>query len=228
MVKRKKKSNHKLSGDRESSLRQEIIEFLEKQTGRAYSIKQLGKSKYLNFFENNRVMDALNQVEVSANDVFFIPAGRIHSIGKGILLAEIQQTSDVTYRIYDFDRQDSQGNARELHTNMALDAIDFNLYPEYKTTYKKEINRIENLATTPYFTTNRIYSSKSVRRDYHAHDSFVIYTMIEGSLDLEFGEEKLPLRKGDVALLPAEFKKVQLDGHSPYIVLETYIDQFIE
>ena len=107
--------------------------------------RKVDKETYLHHLQNNTLEEILNFEEVRAGDVFFLPAGRVHYIGKGICLAEIQQTSDITYRIYDFDRRDDKGNLRELHTDLALDAIDFNFYENYKTRYTPKKNEIINL-----------------------------------------------------------------------------------
>ena len=113
--------------------------------------RPLSKEQYKQYVDNGKVMDILNWVDVQEDDVFFLPAGRVHSIGKGILLAEIQQTSDITYRIYDFDRKDSEGNERQLHTEEALDVIDFTYHDEYKTRYKDQVNEVVELVQCPYF-----------------------------------------------------------------------------
>jgi len=146
--------------------------------------KQVDKDEYLEKLEDNQLTDILNFEEVKAGDVYFIPAGRVHAIGKGILLAEIQQTSDITYRIYDYDRRDKDGNPRELHTDLALDAIDFTLYPEYKTNYQPQINESSELVKCKYFTTNSLEINAVVEKDYNELDSFVIYIYIKGTVKI--------------------------------------------
>ncbi|MBC8004139.1 MAG: class I mannose-6-phosphate isomerase, partial [Verrucomicrobia bacterium] len=116
--------------------------------------RQVDAEVYLEKLKNNQLTEILNFEEVTAGDTYFIPAGRVHAIGKGILLAEIQQTSDITYRIYDYDRRDNEGNPRELHTDLALDAIDFTIFPEYKTKAVAKANESVELGKCPYFTTN--------------------------------------------------------------------------
>jgi len=140
-------------------------------------------------------------------------------------LAEIQQTSDITYRIYDFDRVDDQGRKRELHTELALDAIDYRFYPEYKTTYDKDINKIANLAKCPYFTTNRLYFDQPVERDYQELGSFVIYVCVEGQLGIRYNGEIMSVTKGDAVLLPASIQRVQLVAEPSFKLLESYIEQ---
>ena len=185
---------------------------------------QVDKDLYLKKLENAELTEILNFEEVSAGDVFFIPAGRVHAIGKGILLAEIQQTSDVTYRIYDYDRRDDKGNLRELHTDLALDAIDFTLFPEYKTNYKPQINESVELASCPYFTTNVLEVNSAIEKDYNNLDSFVIYICLEGELivETESGAEKV--QKGETILIPASIESVLIKPVTPLVkLLEVYI-----
>ena len=110
--------------------------------------------------------------------------GRVHTIGKGLLLAEIQQSSDVTYRIYDFDRTDDEGNKRELHTEQALEALDYKSYSEYKTKYLRCPNEVVPLVESAYFTTNLLEYSTGIIREHYHHNSFVIYTCFEGEAEI--------------------------------------------
>ena len=185
--------------------------------------QEIDKTTYLNHFNNGTLDEILNREEVGAGDVFFIPAGRVHTIGKGILLAEIQQTSDTTYRIYDFDRVDAEGNKRELHVEEAVDAIDYNFYEDIKTKYADKENEAVNLADCNYFTTNKIVADKQVSRSYKALDSFVIYICIEGGFGLIYNENELTVRKGEVVLLPAIIKNVVLVPSPTATILEVYI-----
>lgn len=184
----------------------------------------LTKEQYLEHLESQKLEQILNQESVQADESYFIPAGRVHTIGKGLLLAEIQQTSDITYRIYDFDRVDDQGNKRELHTQLAVDAIDYQHYPQYKTSYDQEINRAVNLASCPYFTTNRLYYDRKVQKDYTKLDSFVIYVCVEGKLMLQYDGESMEVAKGDAVLIPACIKEVILVAEPSFKLLESYID----
>ena len=120
-------------------------------------------------------MDVLQRYEVSPGDVFFLPAGRVHAIGAGCFIAEIQQTSNITYRIYDYDRKDANGNGRELHTELAKDAIDYTMSPDYRTHYKAHTNATVELANCKYFTTNLLDLDTMMVRDFSELDSFVIY-----------------------------------------------------
>ena len=185
--------------------------------------QSLDKEKYLDYFNQGHLMEVLNQEEVTADDVFFVPAGRVHTIGKGILLAEIQQTSDVTYRIYDFDRIDKHGNTRELHTEEALDALDFNYHDQYKTLYDQSINQAVPIVQCPYFQVNRLYYDHEVTRNYESLDSFVIYVCVEGSLSVLWEGQHISLTKGEAALVPASIKELLLVPDTPFKVLESYI-----
>ncbi len=183
----------------------------------------LTKEEYLARFNEGKLMDILNQEEVEADDVFFLPAGRVHTIGKGLLLAEIQQTSDVTYRIYDFDRTDDEGNKRELHVEEALDAIDYQHYPEYKTSYINKQNEAVQLVDCEYFTTNKLDFTRQTSRDYSDLDSFKILVCMEGAAEVKVNGLGYPIRKGEAMLLPAVIKSVELETEGGFKMLESYI-----
>ena len=182
------------------------------------------KQDFLNKFNSGRIMEILNKEKVKAGDVFFIPAGRVHTIGKGLLLAEIQQTSDITYRIYDFERVDSNGQKRELHVEEALDAIDYNFYDHYKVAYDNLINKPVELVKSDYFTTNKVSLNQTLERNYSNLDSFIIYICFDGDCILEYDGGKVVVKKGDAVLLPAELKKVKLIPREKCEILESYID----
>lgn len=182
------------------------------------------QEKYLDKLNKAELTDILNFEEVTSGDVYFMPAGRVHAIGKGILLAEIQQTSDITYRIYDYDRRDDKGNLRELHTELALDAIDYTLYPEYKTPYQPKPNESVELVSCEYFTTNLLEISKPIEKDYNKLDSFVIYMCLDGeaSIETESGNESVV--KGETILIPASIESVILKPTTASVkLLEVYI-----
>jgi len=186
--------------------------------------QQVDQEKYLEKLEKVELTDILNFEEVTAGDVFFIPAGRVHAIGKGILLAEIQQTSDITYRIYDYDRRDDQGNLRELHTDQALDAIDYTLFPEYKTNYEPIPNESVELASCQYFTTNVLDVTQVVEKDFNKLDSFVIYICLDGELAIETESGSESIQKGETILLPASIENVLLKPSTASAkLLEVYI-----
>jgi mannose-6-phosphate isomerase len=186
--------------------------------------QEVDQDKYLFKLEHNELTDILNFEEVAAGDVYFIPAGRVHAIGKGILLAEIQQTSDVTYRIYDYDRRDDQGNPRELHTELALDAIDYTLIPEYKTHYETKLNESVELVKCNYFTTNLLDLDGVVEKDYIKLDSFVIYICLEGEVNIETESGSETIQKGETILIPASIENVLLKpALTSAKLLEVYI-----
>ncbi|HET8828798.1 MAG TPA: type I phosphomannose isomerase catalytic subunit [Pelobium sp.] len=186
--------------------------------------QEVDKELYLKKFNAGELTDILNKEEVNAGDVFFLPAGRVHTIGKGLLIAEIQQTSDITYRIYDFDRKDDQGNTRELHVEEALDAIDYTYHKDYKTKYNATLNQPIGLVDCPYFTTNILEYNKDTTRDYSIRDSFVIHVCVEGSYILKYGIEELPIQMGDCVLIPATTTQVVLQTTKGFKILESYID----
>lgn len=169
------------------------------------------REKYLEFLESGRLTELLFFENAKPGDVFFIPAGRVHAIGKGIVVAEIQQTSDVTYRIYDYGRRDENGKLRELHTEWALDAIDFSFQQEYKTKYKEVKNKTSEVVTCNYFTTNIISFDQEVHKDISLIDSFVIYICVEGNYDIVWESGKESINKGDTILIPASFDEFRLE-----------------
>ena len=152
-----------------------------------------------------------------------MPAGRVHALGPGVLLTEIQQTSDATYRIYDWDRRDDKGNERELHTDLALAAIDFNLYPEYKTAYKPRPNETVDLVSCPYFTTNLIELAQPLRKNYEEIDSFVVYICVEGGMKIKCGESNTSVVKGEVVLIPAIIENVEIFPERRVKFLEVFV-----
>jgi mannose-6-phosphate isomerase len=166
--------------------------------------RRITPEEYVRRVADNTITDVLQRYEVKAGDVFFLPAGRIHAIGKGCLIAEIQQTSDITYRIYDYDRRDANGNGRVLHTELAKDAIDYTVYPDYRTHYTCEINSATELVKCKYFTTSLINSKQTITRHLNA-DSFVIYTCLAGEAEITDGyRHGMRIRAGEVVLIPAE------------------------
>ena len=171
-------------------------------------------------------MDVLQFHPVKSGDVFFLPAGRIHAIGKGIFIAEIQQTSDITYRIYDYNRKDANGKGRELHTALAKDAIDYKMYSDLKTEYTHQENEPVLLANCSYFTTNllEINSEKTVKREIADKDSFVIYICMEGeAVMVDNNGCKTELHRGETVLVPASTSFIDLSTTQSVKLLECYI-----
>jgi len=186
--------------------------------------KDVNKETYLKHLKENSLDEILASHKVAPGDVFYIPAGRVHAIGKGILLAEIQQTSDVTYRIYDFDRKDDQGNTRELHTEQALDAIDYKFYEGLKTDYKAENNQTTEVVKCDYFKTNVLEFDQAIKKDFYALDSFLIYMCSEGSFEIEYEDGKTEkVNKGETVLVPAELRTITLKPAGKTKVLEVYL-----
>jgi mannose-6-phosphate isomerase len=175
----------------------------------------LDRKKYLEYSQERRLIELLHFEEVKAGDVFFIPAGRVHAIGKGILLAEIQQTSDVTYRIYDYNRKDKKGKERKLHTELALDAIDFNITGNSKTIYSGVRNSASPVVSCEYFVTNVLELDEQVHKEVSILDSFIIYICVDGNCSIKWEEGFEFLMKGETILVPAsmeEFYLIPLDG----------------
>ena len=187
--------------------------------------REVDSETYLKYLNNNALEEILNVEKVNKGDVFFLPAGRIHAIGKNILLAEIQQASDITYRIYDYNRLDENGKPRELHTNEALDAIDFKYYKEYRNQYKKVINTTTQLVKCNYFTVNLLCFNQLIQKEYINIDSFVIYMCTEGNFVLKYNDtDNIVIKKGETILIPAVIKNLFLEPLVNSEILEIYID----
>ncbi|MEM7110344.1 MAG: type I phosphomannose isomerase catalytic subunit [Bacteroidota bacterium] len=184
---------------------------------------QTNTQEFIEKVENGQLMDILNLEQVVDGDTFYIPAGRVHTIGKGLLVAEIQQTSDVTYRIYDFDRTDVEGNKRELHIEQALEAIDFAELDHSKVPYSSQPNAVNPLVKSRFFTTNQLVLDKEYRRDYRDLDSFKIIICTEGAVSMTWNGIKTPLKKGETCLLPAVCKDMEMSPNPHVVLLETYI-----
>ena len=186
--------------------------------------QKMNRKKYVQALNDKKLKEIMNFEKVAPGDVFFIPAGLVHAIGKNILLAEIQQTSDVTYRIYDWDRVDASGKSRELHTELAVDAIDYSQRDEYKTRYQKSAQGTSELVKCPYFTTNLVCVGQPMGKDFHKLDSFVIYICIAGACSIRWGTTgSLNIRRGDTVLVPAELDEIRLIPSEPTDLLEVYI-----
>jgi mannose-6-phosphate isomerase len=183
---------------------------------------EITPEQYKEMVENDTICDALAQYEVKEDDVFFLPAGRIHAIGTGCFLAEIQQTSDVTWRIYDFKRKDKNGNYRELHTQQAAEAIDYHVEKDYRTEYRPEKNQGVNLVNCPYFNTAVYDLDEPMTLDYSELDSFVILIALKGEATITDSEgNTTSLKAGETVLVPAEEKEVKVSGTVKF--LETYV-----
>ena len=185
---------------------------------------QITPEEYVERVSNNTFMDVLKRYEVKPGDVFFLPAGRVHAIGSGLFIAEIQQTSDVTYRIYDYNRLDKDGNRRELHTELAKDAINYEVLPDYQTHYTPEKEKAVELVECKYFHTNLLEIAAPVSRELKAVDSFLIYICAAGEGELVDGSgHKVSFAQGDSVLVPACQADVKITPKGEMKVLEVYI-----
>ena len=186
--------------------------------------KQIDADEYVKRVQDNTIMDVLQRYNVNEGDVFFLPAGRVHAIGAGCFIAEIQQTSNITYRIYDYNRKDANGNTRELHTELAKDAIDYTLYPDYRTHYKAHTNATIELANCKYFTTNLMDVDATMTRDFKDLDSFVVYIWMEGKASLKDDKgNEIFVHQGQTVLMPADTKGVTISPAPKAKFMETYI-----
>ena len=183
--------------------------------------EQITPDEYVRRVSDGTITDVLAHHSISEGDVFFIPAGRIHSIGAGCFVTEIQQTSDVTYRIYDFKRKDKNGNFRELHTKEAAESIDYHVLPDYRTAYEPKQNEGIQVVSCPHFTTAVYDLTEPMTLDYSDLDSFVILIAVKGAGTIICEGEEQPFRMGDTILLPATTKEVKVEGTVKF--LETYV-----
>jgi mannose-6-phosphate isomerase len=184
--------------------------------------RQVDPKTYLEHLKNKTLNEILNYERVSAGDSFFMPAGRVHAMGPGILLAEIQQTSDTTYRIYDWDRVDPRGKSRELHTDQALEAINFAVPESYRTYYSKLKDVPAPLVQDPHFTVNLLDLTKPAVKEYGYVDSFIIHLCVAGGYRLEYEGGAEAVKQGEVVLLPAVFEDIRIIPDRHARILEVY------
>ncbi len=177
------------------------------------------KEEYLKSIEDKKLLSILDIKKVSKGDVFFLETGTIHAIGAGIVIAEIQQTSDITYRIFDFDRVDASGNTRELHNDLALEAINYNVVDAEKKYYKID-NLINEVVDCEYFTTNYIPLTDVLKFELNK-ESFKVLMCVEGSFELKLNEEIYKYKVGDTILIPAFIGSFEISGKAS--LLEIYI-----
>lgn len=183
------------------------------------------RDTYLDALDAGTVEELLQHVPVTKGDVFFIPAGLVHAIGKGVVVAEIQQSSDVTYRIYDYKRKDAEGNERELHTDEALDVIDFTAARSPKTRYDARLNTLTPLVSCEYFNTGIIKLDEPLHRNYGNIGSFVAYMCLEGALELVSDQGSVRVKAGDMVLVPALIDEVQLLPEGETVLLEVFVPE---
>jgi mannose-6-phosphate isomerase len=182
------------------------------------------REEYLHHFNSGTLKQILNFEKVYQGDVYFIPAGRVHALGPGCLLAEIQQTSDITYRIYDWDRPDANGKMRQLHTEEALEAISYEVLETYKSPYQAELNKSAKLVSSPFFNTNILKLDSIIGRDYSELDSFVIFMCIQGSCTIKWAGGSLEISVAETVLIPNIINRVQLIPGLACELLEVYIE----
>lgn len=181
------------------------------------------KEMYLKAVQDGTISDLMNIEHPEPGDAFFTPAGRVHAIGAGNVLVEIQQTSDITYRIFDWNRKGTE--KRELHTDLALDAIDFNQSGENKIAVRPEPNIVTNIVSCEFFNTDILTFDTALRREYYLRDTFVIYICTEGKFRIRWEGKEDEVTKGETILLPAMIKEVILEPEPSATVLEVYINE---
>lgn len=189
--------------------------------------KKITPEEYRNRIDDGTILDVLAKHEVKAGDVFYLPAGRVHAIGGGILLAEVQQSSDVTYRIYDYNRLGIDGKPRELHTELAAQALDYQVEDEYRTLYTNDVNCANLVIDSPYFTVRVIETEKAFHRNLIKYDSFIICMCLEGDCNIRVRStgDVILLKQGNSCLVPAaiaDFDIEPLNGKTR--ILDAFID----
>lgn len=182
------------------------------------------KEMYQKAIENGTLANLLNSETALPGDTFFTPAGRIHAIGAGIVLVEIQQTSDITYRVFDWNRKSTGKEKRELHTDLALDAIDFTAAGKSKIRVEPQPNITENIVNCEFFHTDILHFNTPVRKEYYSNDSFVVYICTEGEFTIKWEDNSEKVIKGETVLLPAMLKEVTLVPSAEATLLEVYIE----
>jgi mannose-6-phosphate isomerase len=177
--------------------------------------------KYLKHLEGKTLTKILNFDKVKTGDTYFIEVGRVHAIGAGVMLAEIQQTSDITYRVYDWDRVDDKGDERELHNDLAIDAFDFNMPDNFRVDYPKEENQSNKMVSCPYFTTSYLNVNTTLEKK-NTYDSFIIYLCVEGEAEIKTDKFSETIKAGETILLPAAIKEYSVASKSARL-LEVYV-----
>ena len=188
--------------------------------------EEITPKEYKDRVHNGTFAEVLQTCAIEPGDVFYVPAGRVHGIGAGAFVAEIQQTSDITYRIFDYNRKDKDGKSRELHTSQAMDAINFSdVQDDFRTEYERVQNEPVEMVASPYFTTSVYDMTEEITCDYSELDSFVIFICVEGSCRLtDDNQNEITLRAGETVLLPATVQEVTIVPEGGRVkLLETYV-----
>jgi mannose-6-phosphate isomerase len=183
--------------------------------------QRMTKESYLSHLKNKTLTQILNFDKVKEGDAYFIEVGRVHAIGAGVMLAEIQQTSDITYRVYDWDRVDDNGNERDLHNDLAIDAFDFNMKDNFRVEYSKTENESIAMVSCPYFTTNYLQVSNNLMKK-NTQDSFIIYMCVDGEATITTKNSSEVITKGETILLPACVKTYSINSKQATL-LEVYV-----
>lgn len=183
--------------------------------------QKMDAETYLSHLENKTLTEILNFDKVKVGDTYFIEVGRVHAIGAGVVVAEIQQTSDITYRVYDWDRVDDEGNERELHNDLAIDAIDFEMEDNFRVSYEKAKNQSNKMVSCPYFTTSYLDVDSTLKKQ-NNHDSFLIYMCVEGEAQITTDSATETIKKGETILLPAAVKNYEITSENAKL-LEVYV-----
>ena len=185
--------------------------------------KHITPEEYAAKVADGTITDVLARHEVHPGDVFFLPAGRIHAICGGCFIAEIQQTSDITYRIYDYGRLGLDGKPREVHTELAKDAIDYTVYPDYRTHYEPRQNEEQEVVSCKYFTTSIYDLTLPYAKDLSEIDSFLVVMCLTGSGAIEVDGEEVPVHQGETVLIPAAADDICFVPDGSMKVLTSYI-----
>ncbi|RNC87492.1 MAG: mannose-6-phosphate isomerase [Allomuricauda sp.] len=172
--------------------------------------RDVDKQEYIDSLKTDTVLGLLNHEEVVEGDTFFINTGKIHAIGAGVLLAEIQQTSDITYRVYDFNRRDKQGNLRELHTELAVDALDYKKKDDFKVSYSTRRDSVNSMVDCPYFKTEYLNLTRDFSQNVSGRDSFTIYVCVKGEAKVTNDWGFATIKKGETILVPAASKRIDI------------------
>lgn len=215
--------NNTLAQKRHNSFGKEELWYIQKAEKDSHIMfgfnQELTKEAYLKHLKDKTLSEVIHYQEIHEGDVYHIPPGRVHAIGAGVVLAEIQQSSDITYRLYDWDRKDSNGNARELHTDYALDAIDFHIPNEFRTKYKSEANEYCPIVKSLNFKVNIIDLNTALHLDTKDKDSFRIYMCVAGSGSVDTKNISVPIKTGETIFIPAMLKNYMIKPESKTIRL---------
>ena len=209
----------------QSSGKTEMWYIMEAEPGAELIIgfnREISPEEYVQSLQQNRLLELLNYVPVDKGDTFFINSGKVHAIGAGILLAEIQQTSDVTYRIFDFNRRDKDGALRELHTEQALEAIDYSKKEDYRISYKQNKGELNEMVSSPYFKTSYLSIDKPLVLNLADRSSFTIYICVKGEVSIDDSSHRENLKMGETILIPACISEIKLESED-CVLLEVKI-----